>query len=79
MFHLFYQTTDTSVAMEIIEKYGVDYIYVGQLEWVNYPPEGLDKFNQMAAQGLLREVYRQDAVLIYEVIQPDTAVSEAGN
>ncbi|MFZ0547075.1 MAG: DUF2298 domain-containing protein, partial [Candidatus Promineifilaceae bacterium] len=67
-----YSTTNTTEAMAILEKYNVSYIYVGQLEWVYYPPTGLNKFESMADQGLLQEVYRNGGVSIYEVMAPNT-------
>ncbi|MCI0398359.1 MAG: DUF2298 domain-containing protein [Chloroflexi bacterium] len=62
-----YNTLDTAEALAIIEKYEVKYIYAGQLEWIYYNPEGLLKFDRMVEQGLLREVYRNGGVSIYEV------------
>ncbi len=39
-----YQTTDPKLAMELIEKYGITYVYVGPNEIGKYSPEGLAKF-----------------------------------
>jgi uncharacterized membrane protein len=64
-----YSTTDVSQAMAIVDKYNVKYIYAGQLEWVYYDPQGLNKFDEMAGMGLLREVYRNGGVSIYEVVE----------
>jgi uncharacterized membrane protein len=61
--------------MNIIAKYDVEYVYVGQLEWVRFQPQGLAKFDQMAADGYLEEVYRNAGTSIYRV-RPTTAVSE---
>ena len=36
-----YSTQDTLVAMELLRKYGVKYVYVGQLEKSYYPSEGI--------------------------------------
>jgi hypothetical protein len=38
------------------------------LEWVYYHPQGLLKFEEMAKDGLLEEVYRNGGVSIYEVL-----------
>lgn len=59
--------TDASVheAVRTLDRYGVRYVYVGQLEKVMYPPEGLAKFGQMAAQGLT-PAYQNEEVTIYE-------------
>ncbi|GIK54597.1 MAG: hypothetical protein HND44_00825 [Chloroflexi bacterium] len=66
--HRLYNTTSIAEALSIIQKYGVEYIYVGQLEWVLYDPQGLLKFDQMADAGLLEEVYRNDGTSIYRVM-----------
>jgi uncharacterized membrane protein len=71
-----YSTTNTAEALSILEKYEVGYIYVGQLEWVYYTPDGLNKFDSMAAQGLLEEVYRNAGVSIYEVMTTGAVVQE---
>lgn len=65
--HLLYNTTSIPEALSIVQKYGVEYIYVGQLEWILYNPQGLLKFEQMADAGLLEEVYRNDGTSIYRV------------
>jgi len=62
--------TDTSVesALELISKYGVRYIYVGDVERIYYPGAGLEKFERMRAEGLLRLAYYNERVKIYEVV-----------
>jgi YYY domain-containing protein len=62
-----YNTIDPQEAMDLINKYDVSYIYVGPLEWTYYNPQGLVKFDQMVETGLLREIYRNEGVSIYEV------------
>ena len=63
-----YKTTDALEALALLRKYGVEYIYLGQLERQYYPGAGLDKF-----EGELREqlesVYRNGSVTIYRVRQ----------
>lgn len=66
--HALFNTNDTQEAMSIINKYDVSYLYVGPLEWTYYEPQGLLKFDSMVESGLLREVYRNEGVSIYEVI-----------
>jgi uncharacterized membrane protein len=63
-----YDTTDVSRALDILDRYGVRYVYVGAYEWAYYDPAGLAKFDAMAAQGLLRAVYDAQGVRIYEVV-----------
>jgi len=61
-----YDTTDISRAQEILARYGVRYIYVGEYEQAYYDPAGLAKFDRMAAEGLLGVVYDAQGVRIYE-------------
>ncbi|MCJ7534996.1 MAG: DUF2298 domain-containing protein [Anaerolineales bacterium] len=63
----FYLTTDPDRAQEILEKYGVQYIIVGQLEQALYPGPGLLKFTSME-DVLWQEVFRTDDTVIYHVI-----------
>jgi uncharacterized membrane protein len=63
-----YDTTDVSRAQEILARYGVRYIYVGDYERAYYDPAGLSKFDQMTAQGALRVVYETQGVRIYEAV-----------
>ncbi len=64
---ILFSSPDASLAAEIIESYDVRYIYVGTQEHLYYPEEGLQKFDQMAEIGYLREVFRNNSVTIYEV------------
>ena len=52
-----YSTFDIETAKRLLKKYGVSYIYVGQLERLYYPQTGIDKFEQMARDGLIQPVY----------------------
>jgi uncharacterized membrane protein len=72
-----YSTTNTAEALTILDKYNVGYIYVGQLEWVYYIPQGLNKFESMTSQGLLEEVYRNGGVSIYQVLTTDVVTEAA--
>jgi YYY domain-containing protein len=62
----FWNTPDVTQAQQLIAELGIDYIYVGQLERIVYPAEGLAKFQQMAQDGLLEVVYSNDQVTIYQ-------------
>jgi len=64
-----YRDSDVNTALNIIQKYDVRYIYVGELERDYYPGPGLDKFENMRAQGLLSLAYYNERVQIYEVIK----------
>ena len=63
-----YNTAHISRAQEVLARYGVRYIYVGEYEWAYYDPAGLAKFDEMVAQGLLRVTYGAQGVRIYEVV-----------
>ncbi|MCW5876619.1 MAG: glycosyltransferase family 39 protein [Anaerolineales bacterium] len=68
----FYTTTDPAQARAILDKYGVSYIILGQLERAFYPGEGLAKFAE--AEGRLwRAVFRLNDTVIYEVIRESAA------
>ena len=61
-----YATPDANEALELIRKYGVEYVYLGRLEHLYYPDHGLAKFDQAMARSL-EQVYRTDHVSIYRV------------
>lgn len=62
-----YSTTDPSEAMELLNSYHVSYIYVGKLEELYYPKEGLEKLVRMVGTRTLSIVYQNDAVTLYRV------------
>ena len=57
------------LVLPILEKYHVRYIVVGPLERAYYDPDGLEKFDVMVANGLLRTVFQNEGVTIYEVVE----------
>ncbi len=63
-----YSTTDAAAAQEILTRYGVRYVYVGEYERAYYSQAGLAKFDELAARGWLQVVYNQYGVKIYEVV-----------
>ncbi|MEJ2149430.1 MAG: DUF2298 domain-containing protein [Chloroflexota bacterium] len=62
-----YNTTSIIRAMELLEKYGVTYVYVGQLERDPHyaSPAGIIKFSRYLAPA-----YQNGTVTIYRVDQP---------
>jgi len=73
---IIYNTTDNSDALELLKKYDVEYIYIGDLErngiptinddWARgYSAEGLEKFKNHPDSYEL--VYEANAVTIYKV------------
>jgi len=66
-----YDTTSLTEARAILDKYDVQYVYVGDFEREAYSEAGLAKF-----VGLGKVVFRQDKVTIYEVLREEAAASE---
>jgi uncharacterized membrane protein len=65
-----YSNTHTIPAvMELLHKYEARYVIVGPLERAYYPAEGLAKFDQMVADGLLDVAYQNEQVTIYRVVK----------
>ena len=62
-----YATPDPAEALDLMRKYGVEYVYVGRLERLYYPAHGLAKFDEAMA---LEQVYRTDQVRIYRLRSP---------
>jgi uncharacterized membrane protein len=56
-----YRTTDWTRALEILDKYGIRYVYFGTLEANTYSKRGLDKF--LAHMDV---IYQTDQVIIFE-------------
>jgi uncharacterized membrane protein len=63
----FFNTPDPAQAIAFLRKYGVSYVYMGDLERAYYDAAGLAKFDQMAGQGQLNVVYDNGHVKIYRV------------
>ena len=57
---------------ELIQKYGIEFVMVGQLERLYYPAEGLAVFDQMADDFERNDI--NESVAIYRVRQPQPAV-----
>ncbi len=63
-----YSTADVGRAQELLSKYEVEYIVVGELEQAHYPGSGLHKFEQMVGKELVFPVFRNQGVNIYWVL-----------
>ena len=61
-----YQTTSGLRALELMDKYGVEYVYIGELERLYYPTLGIRKFETSMADAL-EKVYSSEKVTIYRV------------
>jgi uncharacterized membrane protein len=64
---LLYNTANPDEAMQLMREYDVSYVYVGTQEALYYQPAGLQKFEAMASAGMLRRVFENGDVTIYEV------------
>ena len=64
-----YSTSDPGEALSVLRKYEVSYVYVGELERLYYPAEGLATFVVMAQQGTLTTAYEGEGVTIYRVVE----------
>ncbi|MHB1295787.1 MAG: DUF2298 domain-containing protein [Anaerolineae bacterium] len=62
-----YNTTDIAQATRLLARYGVGYVYVGELERAYYDALGLDKFDQMVGP-VLEVAYQNGPVTIYRVV-----------
>lgn len=62
----FYETTSRDETRAFLKKYNVRYVIVGQLEYLYYPGEGLEKFADLNGD-LWEEVYQKDSTTIYQV------------
>jgi uncharacterized membrane protein len=61
-----YDTTDATRAEELLRRYEVKYIVVGELERIYYTQAGLQKFTDLAKRGSIQPVFENDGVSIYE-------------
>ncbi len=62
-----YNTTDITEARSILDRYDVGYVYIGDLERTYYQPQGIEKFEQLAIEGILEIAYQDPSVTIYQV------------
>jgi YYY domain-containing protein len=62
-----YSARDWNVALELMKRYQVAYVYIGDMERAFYSAEGLAKFDAMAQGGWLELMYQNDRVKIFRV------------
>ena len=74
-----YTDADEQATLLKLRQYGVEYVYLGQLERALYGPAAPDKFARMAASGAIQQVYQVGQTAIYQVpapqIPPQTVTS----
>ena len=64
-----YDTPDNARAWHLLAKYEVTYIVIGDLERIYYRPEGIAKFEAMAATGVIELVFANEGTRIYQVVE----------
>jgi uncharacterized membrane protein len=67
-----YNTTDVQQALDLMDKYEVEYVYVGWIERREYEEAGLSKF-----RNFMLPVFENDGVVIYRMPVDGTAVARA--
>ncbi len=72
----FYSTEDAGRASEILEKYNVQWVFVGDEEEFNYGKDGLAKFDD-GLNGTLELRYENPAIRIFSVIPDDELAAES--
>ena len=58
----FFTSTLRLDALEVLDKYNVKYVYVGEMERAKYREQGLKKFDRMVTDGLV-QVYPTEAMV----------------
>jgi len=61
-------TIDQALALSTLKKYEVEYVFIGQLERLYYPEDGINKFYDMERRGILSLVYGNQEVNIFRVV-----------
>ena len=64
-----YNTTNVARAEELLKRYEVTYIVIGELERIYYAEAGLKKFSDLAEKGRIRRVFQNEGVSIYQIDQ----------
>lgn len=72
-----YTSTDLQAVWQALQHYDVRYIVVGGLERAVYPKSGLDKFEEMVKNGMLETALKSGEDVIYRLIGPTKAQSNA--
>ena len=66
-----YNTTSIDEKRNLLRRYDVNLIMLGELERAYYDPAGLAVFDSMVDLGFLRVLYHRDGTVVYEVIQDE--------
>ena len=62
-----YSTSNVTQAVSLLNRYNVKYVYLGQVEKLYYPADGIAKF-EAGLSPYLRTVFETEHVTIYEVL-----------
>jgi uncharacterized membrane protein len=68
----FYNTGDEQAAKQFLDKHQVQYIIVGDLERAYYDANGINKFQDMVDQGILKIAFgdnNANTTTIFEVVE----------
>jgi uncharacterized membrane protein len=68
----FYNTQDTQAAKQFLDKHKVQYVILGDLERAYYDANGINKFQDLVNQGILKIVFGDNSVnttTIFEVVE----------
>ena len=61
-----YTTPGSQIAKDLLDKYQVKYIFVGEVEKLYYPATGLEKIYS-GLDGKLEKIYDQQGIVIMKV------------
>jgi YYY domain-containing protein len=62
----FWATPDPARTLQLIDELNISYIYIGQVERINYGDYVADKFEQLVTQGELEVVFENEQTKIYK-------------
>lgn len=68
-----YSGGDPATVLREIQTYGIEYVYVGQMERALYGPQADAAFVALATQGSITEVFRSGLSVLYQVPVADHA------
>jgi len=57
-----YTTTDLAASRALLQRYDVQYVFVGSLERTEFPPAGLTKFARLGTP-----VFTDGATIVYRI------------
>jgi YYY domain-containing protein len=64
-----YNTTNMITTLQLLDRYNIELVIVGDLERAYYDPMGLAKFERMAERGYLNLIYARNNTMIYQVVR----------